>query len=157
MRVPASTTWFVGGELLAAAALSAPLAAAIQRRAPKFAPWMQRLPYVRYMLPNARDAPFALFFVLSVAVVSLSVALACAGAGAAPYAAAAIVWVGAAALMGSVWVDGAFASATDDAPAAAAATRADGTARRLWLHAATGVVAGGAAARVVAMAAAAAG
>lgn len=164
--VPASTAWFVGGELVAATALTVPLAAALQRRAPKLAPWIQGLPYLRYVLPDARDAPFAVMFAISTALVTASVAIACAlrdppVGGTAPYLAAALVWVGVAAVMASVWVDGAFAGATD-VDAAVRGSRAamrradgDGTARRAWLHAATGVVAGVAAALVAAMAASA--
>lgn len=157
MVVPATTAWIVGGELVAAAALTVPLAAVLQRRAPKLAPWIQGLPYLRYVLPNARDAPFAVMYAVSAALVTVCVVIACAQwdpplGGSGPYAAAVLVWVGVAALLGSVWVDGAFAGATDDPRAASAASRADGTARRMWLHAATGVFSGVAAARVVAMA-----
>ncbi len=133
-RVPAPLG--VAFTVAASAALSTGLASALQRRAPRLVPRMQRLPFVRYMLPSARDGPFLVMYaacqllVLLVLGVATLVTQQAAPTTALLGAALSVVGVGT-----SVWLDAALSVASDDS-----ATRATSSApgpsvrRRTFLH-----------------------
>jgi hypothetical protein len=126
----------------ASAAASVSIAAWVQRKHPRFVPWLQNALFVRNMVPTAaRDAPFALIYALFTWVTVLLLALLCTLIS--PVVPMYVLMCACCSIVGvfiSVWIDGEMCFVDTATTLAVDAQRSESTRRRVFLHVWTGAV-----------------